>query len=63
MSLRPLLLAAIFAALGLPVIAGDTYQVIPFSALNGWQDDDHAAATRVEFHSKAILVGTFETNF
>ena len=44
MSLRPLLLAAIFAALGLPVIAGDTYQAIPFSALNGWQDDDHAAA-------------------
>ena len=44
MSLRPLLLGAIFAALGLPVIAGDTYQAIPFSALNGWQDDDHAAA-------------------
>ena len=44
MSLRPLLLAAIFAALGLPVTAGDTYQAIPFSALNGWQDDDHAAA-------------------
>ena len=44
MSFRPQLLATIFVAFGLPVNAVDTYQAIPFSALNGWQDDDHTAA-------------------
>ena len=44
MSFRLQLLAIIFVAFGLPVNAVDTYKAIPFSALNGWQDDDHAAA-------------------
>ena len=44
MIFKPLLLAAIFAAFGLPVTAGNSYQPIPFSALSGWMDDDHAAA-------------------
>ncbi len=44
MRFRPQLLATILVAFGLPGYAGDTYRAIPFSALNGWQDDDHAAA-------------------
>ena len=44
MSFRPQLLAIIFVAFGLPVNAVDTYKAIHFSAINGWQDDDHAAA-------------------
>ena len=44
MIFKPLLLVAIFAAFGLPVTAGNSYKPIPFSALSGWMDDDHAAA-------------------
>jgi membrane-bound lytic murein transglycosylase A len=44
MSLKPLIWVIFFVSLGLCVRADVQHRLIPFSGLDGWQEDDHGAA-------------------